>query len=308
MAPAFPFDQRYPQPVQGKASLEHLIMRPTAFDFVTSSLMAVMILLITLVGILALIWMLGSGDGQPPQSPPPVLVSSGGSSLGQEFEFEIPPAGEVSDLATTDLAAKLAGLESVSEQIADSSLAKQPGEGQGGGRGKSTGPDIGNDIVGEGQRWELTFRAANRRQYAEQLDHHGIELGAFGGGLQGIDYASQLGTRPLPRHLADPSQEERLYFSWLRPSPLAMYERQLLGEAGIVVSGRQILKFIPPELEIRLAQLELEYAQSRGISSLQSIAKTVFRSEQEGSAYRFVVTSQRYKRSRSSVVSRAPKN
>ena len=159
-----------------------------------------------------------------------------------------------------------------------------------------------------GPQEDLTFLASSQQVYARQLDFHGIEIGAFGGGFSGIDYASQLATRPTARHTEDASLEQRLYFSWVRPSPLASHERQLLRRAGIATGGRQILKFVPRELEIRLAQIELEYAQTHGVSSPEAIAKTVFRSEGDGAEYRFVVVSQRYKRGPSSVVIGASNN
>ena len=151
--------------------------------------------------------------------------------------------------------------------------------------------------------------------YARELDFYGIELGAFGGGLAGLDIASKFTAGPEARHIEDPSTERRLYFSWVRPSPLAMYERELLNQAGIVpagrkmivTEGRQILKFLPIELENHLAMMELEYAQSKGVSSVQAIAKTVFRSEPIDAGFRFRVVAQRYKRPSPSLASGAPK-
>ncbi len=136
----------------------------------------------------------------------------------------------------------------------------------------------------------VEFPRGRSEGYARELDFYGIELGVFGGGLPGLDIASKFTAGPAARHLEDPSTERRLYFSWVRPSPLAMYERELLNQAGIVpagrklivTEGRQILKFVPRELEIRLARLNLNMLSHRVFRSPEAIAKTVFRSEGDG--------------------------
>jgi hypothetical protein len=74
------------------------------------------------------------------------------------------------------------------------------------------------------------------------------------------------------------------------------YDRQLLRKADVSLQGgRQMLKFIPTELENQLAQIELEYAQSKGHQAAKEIAKTIFESVADGSGYKFQVVSQRYR-------------
>ena len=200
-------------------------------------------------------------------------------------------------MVTPTLSELLEQVSEVSSQIAGSApnagnTAGGPGVG---GTGRRPGID-GGDIIPHHERWELRFRAANRAAYARQLDFHAIELGVFGGGVEGIDIASTLSTAPQARHLADPTVENRLYFSWMRPNPLASYEWELLTRAGITSHGRQIVKFVPLELENALAMMELEYAQSHGVVSVSAIAKTVFQSEPSAGGFRFTVVAQRYKR------------
>jgi hypothetical protein len=76
------------------------------------------------------------------------------------------------------------------------------------------------------------------------------------------------------------------------------FDRQLLQQASIELPNRQMLKFIPKDLENLLAQIELEYSTSKGHPSVTQIAKTVFESKPDGSGYKFEVVSQRYRKSR----------
>ncbi len=283
------------------------VMQPSRFDLLTSFLLAVLVLVASWVLALLMIWMLAGTEPELPDRQPPLLLASAAAPAGEQADFEVPAAAEVTDLAAPTLANLVADIETFSQNVVqedgvESTLATASAD------NRSAGPsEEGRDRVGVRLRWELTFRASGRQDYARQLDFHGIELAAFGGVRPGLDYASQLTVGPWARHAANPRGEQRLYFSWVRPSPLATYERQLLERAGIVSGGRQIVKFIPPELEIRLADLELEYAQSFGVSTPQLIARTVFRSEPMRTGYRFIVASQRYKRG-SSVVSGGAKN
>ena len=76
------------------------------------------------------------------------------------------------------------------------------------------------------------------------------------------------------------------------------FDRQLLQQAGVQLPNRQMLKFIPTDLENELARLELDYARERGHQSVTEIAKTVFESKGSGDGYAFEVISQRYRKAR----------
>ena len=63
-------------------------------------------------------------------------------------------------------------------------------------------------------------------------------------------------------------------------------------------AGRTTLKFIPKDLEAKLATIELTYAREKGHDTVKEIAKTVFKSASSGGKYEFEVTSQRYRKPR----------
>ncbi len=272
------------------------VMSPSGFDLVSSFLLAVLVMLATLVMILLTLWLLAFRTAGADRLPPPRMLSGSLSPALPERDFEVPADVEVTDLASPTLANLVAEVDSLSRQVDG---ADQLGNGARPGTDQGLLAGTGLDdhgVVPASQRWELSFVAPHQAAYARQLDWHGMELGVFGGGFTGLDYASGLSTSPLARHSRDASGESRLYFSWVRRNPLAAYERGLLVEAGIPTKGRQIVKFVPAELEIRLSEIELEYAHSNGVTSRRAIGKTVFRSEPDGAGYRFIVVSQRYKR------------
>lgn len=167
---------------------------------------------------------------------------------------------------------------------------------------RQPGPDglllsEGRNLVPRFERWELNFTAGDLAGYAGQLDHYGIELGAIGGNIQGLDIVSSFVSTPQGRRLADPSTEKRLYFMFKRSSPLIEYDRALLRQAGVLADGRSMLKLIPKSLENDLARIELQHARSFGYSTAAEIAKTVFESRPSPTGFQFEVVAQRYQSS-----------
>ncbi len=289
----------------GPASVQDLretSLRVSLFDVVTSLFLSLILLLGCLVGVLLIIWWVDR-PAMVVKLVQPVrrAVTTDNSLDGWEQDFQEPGVEEVEQLREVSVQdALLAVTEAVSRVaaaplVADSDLSRSS-EGKGPGNSRPPGP-IRQEGVPAFQRWQLKFAARDLDSYARQLDFHQIELGAVGG-RPGVDYAGSLSTGPRSRH-GESTAEKRLYFLWNSPGPLLMYDLQLLRRAGVELSGRQVLKFISPELENRLAALELEYARANGRSSVTEIAATVFVSEKSAGGYRFRVISQRYRRPRS---------
>ena len=276
-------------------------MRASAFDRVTSFLLSLILFLTSFVALLVVIWLMSpsSAEVQPPK---PVQVRRSVYSLSEDKEnlFAEPAPEEVQNLAEPTLqeTVQIVSTVLVSTKIheGDHLQTQQMRSDE-----RSEFPMDGEDIVPRHERWELVFKAANQKSYARQLDAMNIELGVFGGGQQGLDYVSRLSTKPTARHNPNPATEQRLYFSWamaMREQPLARYERSLVSKAQIAWQGRHLVKFVPQELEMLLADAELEYAQNHGYHSITQIAKTVFllqRASDPQGGMRFVVTRQRYR-------------
>lgn len=288
-----------------KAEREKL--RISRFDIVTSFFMALILFIGTFVLMLFIIW-LTSRWSFPPQPIAPIIEDPAGrgeNPEGFERDFEPPGAEEVEELmeptlqdtieAVTDAVSTVAAALVTSDTQA---VATTQGTGQGDSRPPGP-PGEGEDIIPRFERWQLNFTARDLRTYATQLDYYNIELGAIGGSIQGVDVAMNLaGGSPQKYRVMDTESEKRLYFMWNSPSPLMQFDQQLLQQASIPLSNRQMLKFIPKDLENQLAQIELEYSTSKGYPSVTQIAKTVFESKPDGGGYKFEVISQRYRKNR----------
>ncbi|MCC9643537.1 hypothetical protein LOC71_14725 [Rhodopirellula sp. JC740] len=279
-------------------------LRTSKFDIVTSLFMALILFIGAFVLMLFIVW-LTLRMPEKVKSFPPIEENAAGradNAEGFERDFEPPGAEEVEELmeptlqdtieAVTDAVSSVAGALDTMNTSATATTA-----GSGKGDSRPPGPEgEGEDIIPRFERWQLNFSAKGIKPYASQLDFYGIELGAIGGTVQGVDYANNLAGSPKSRHTNDSESEKRLYFMWTTPSPLMQFDRTLLTQAGINVTGRQMLKFIPEQLENELAHIELEYAREKGHPSVVSIAKTVFQSTASGSGYQFEVVEQRYRK------------
>lgn len=232
----------------------------------------------------------------------------GNHAEGFERDVEPPAAEEIEPLTDPSLAESLQAVTDVASSVAatlvaidsDADLAL---DGTGRGDSRPPGPlGEGEDVVPRFERWELKFQAKGLQPYAAQLDFYNIELACVGGGVETVDYATNLSTSPQQRSGTSEAENKRgrLYFQWRQEGPLKQFDRQLLDQAGVKTSGRNLLKFIPKELEDRLAVAEMQAANAAGYKSVKEIAKTIFesRAAASGGGYEFVVTEQRYRQVR----------
>lgn len=259
--------------------------------------MSLIILMGTFCCLLFCIWLLHRRQDVVQAMILPNVKAASASYGTKEDVFESPSDSEVIQLAepTLETLVDLTATVDVSTVLAAQQGYTGDRQNEGRSEQRTAGDDNQADIIPAFERWELLFAAASRQAYAQQLDFYKMELGAFGGGMPGLDYASDLSTIPQRRHEPKPSLEQRLYFSWRMATPLAGYEQQLLRAAKISVNGREIVKFVPQKLEKRLQTIELEYAQTKGFQTVQSIAKTVFESQSTRDGYQFRVIRQRYR-------------
>ena len=216
----------------------------------------------------------------------------GNHAIGFANDVEPPGQEEAEVLNDKPLGESLAELTDAASSVSASDESALVGKLRGDDRpaGPLGDPD---DIVSRFERWELKFLAKDVKTYATQLDHYKIDLGCIGKSKL-VDYAFGFGGVPQKRS-GKGSEEKRLYFMWRQEGPLVAFDRQLLGQAGVQTQGRQLLKFIPKDLEDRLYQTEMKYAISKGHSKVREIAKTVFESQPASSGFDFVVIEQRYR-------------
>ncbi|MGV3482988.1 MAG: hypothetical protein ACO1RT_01080 [Planctomycetaceae bacterium] len=279
-------------------------LRKSRFDSVSSLLLSLLVIIGIAVFMLFIVWW--DSRVRLPMKTLEMLIENpagrGDNAEGFERDFEPPGAEEVEALAEPTMQDTIAAVTDAVSSVAatiDSvnSNASATTTGTGKGDSRPPGPEgEGEDVIPRSERWQLNFSAKNLAAYAQQLDYYKIELGAIGGSqIQGVDYASGLAGTPKIRR-GKSEAEKRLYFMWTTPSPLEKYDRQLLQKAGIPLPGRQMLKFLEPDLENLLANIEKEYATKNGHPSVTEIAKTVFESQPTSNGYEFVVTEQRYRK------------
>ena len=228
------------------------------------------------------------------------VAGRGDHAEGFARDLEPPGAEEVEEMTEPTLAESLEAVTSAVTNVAaslDTLETNSAATSKGKGRGDSRPPGPlgeGDDIVPRFERWELKFAAKNLAGYSSQLDFFKIELGAMGGGVKEVEYASGFAANSN-RRSAPGDQEKRLYFIWRKTGPLLQFDRQLLQRVGVQTNDRVLLKFIPKELEDRLAITELNYAKTKNVDSVKKIAKTIFESRQTTSGFEWVVLEQRYR-------------
>ncbi|MEM6471467.1 MAG: hypothetical protein AAF802_18030, partial [Planctomycetota bacterium] len=249
-------------------------------DSVASGIVSLMTFLAALVFMMFVTWLLSGERVVVAQRMPIAKVSRGQAGIDtSQLEFEVPAVAEVEQLVEPTIEESI---QAVTEAVrsATQSAATEASLNAGtadGDSDRTSGPESSRDIISRYERWELKFSATGKKDYARQLDFHGIELAAFGGSSV-IEMVSQLASTSRRTVNENPESEERLYFSWRHLNPLMEYDRQLLGSAGISTHGRNIVRFVPADLEQKLATIEREHCLRNGETFPDSIAKTVFES------------------------------
>jgi hypothetical protein len=299
MASTTPSTDRHPQ--RG-ATAAPAGLSVSAFENVTSLILALLILVASGVVVLFALW-LGNRVFTTVEAVPVVLADVGGGRedgvVGESMQLDAPDAEQI--IRETDLSPPqaLSALALVTDVLAaneaeldDPQLADElPGGAQGkligDGRQVAYGHGSGEPGMPRWKRWEVYFADGNTlEEYARQLDYFKIELGVTAPGNQ-VEYVSKV-SQPTPeRRTAPRDSEQRLWMAW-RQGNLKSADIELLRRAGINVGGRVVLQFYPQDLENQLVQLEGAFAgRTQG-----QIRKTRFGIKSENQVYSFYVIEQ----------------
>ena len=272
----------------------------SSYDRVSSMLIALLILVSTFVTGLLIVYMSARVFARP-RAVPVTLASIAGErgGHGTSFGTDLEPAGlddQVSSneshlLKTLDALPQIVSqrtelLETIDQQ-SDTWDVKGDAQGSRPGGGSGSGGIV--ERTPRAERWGIRFQAEHLADYAQQLNHFGIELGMLGSDNR-IHYAYNLAKSTPDRRTGPPESEGRLHMVW-RAGPLAQADYDLLERAGIDPQGRIILQFYPSPTEDLLARNELEHANGRGVNEIR---KTVFGVKQAGDGYEFYVMEQSY--------------
>ncbi len=278
-----------------KTAWDRYQLRESAYDRVSSLVIALLVLFTLVVAILFVLWL--TSTLFPTKTAVPVMTEpiGEGGGLGDHMELDpnvtepgIETEFEQPELETT--------LETITDALAVKSVVMldqqrdQEETGIGGPKGKGSAPGQGRGRPGKPRHWEVQFlEGSTLDMYASQLDYFGIELGVLMPNNR-VQYASNL-SRPTPDVRTGPADEDnRYYLTWVQ-GELEEADRRLLEKAGIEHEGKIILKFLEPELEAQLAQLEKAHAGSKA----DKVRATFFAIHREDTGYEFQVANQLYR-------------
>lgn len=142
------------------------------------------------------------------------------------------------------------------------------------------------------KRWRIKFDSGDLATYTKQLDFFKIELGALFKDGRLIFIKNMSAAKPISRAVQTGKGESRLYMTWRggtrRQADVALFRKAGVPDADDSV----ILHFYAPETEQILARTEVDY-RNRKSSELRT---TYFTVEEDGTGFKFVVSSQSYLR------------
>ncbi|MCA9249151.1 MAG: hypothetical protein KDA42_18640 [Planctomycetales bacterium] len=227
------------------------------------------------------------------------VASTQNPNMGLERDLEPMGAEDAPELAEPQLQETL---DSISEAVSaseallddvafDGDPQSSRGKGKGDSRQAGTGGEGATERVPRAQRWEIRFQPGSLKQYAQQLDFFGIELGVLGGDNI-VYYAFNLAKSKPDAKSQPPELEQRLYMSW-RGGELEQADRQLATRAGVADKGRLIVQFFPSKTENLMATLEKQRATEKGYE-VNDIRKTIFAVEEQSGGFTMKVDEQKY--------------
>ena len=158
------------------------------------------------------------------------------------------------------------------------------------GKDKRRGPNP-IDIPGELEaalRWQVFFAAQDSREYADQLDYFGIEIGALDAESEKIVVLSSLGGATQSHDSDRQAQSNRLYFVH-RQSKMQRWESHFAKKAGVSFDNLITCQFFPKALQNEMARLELEAALEAG-REIDDVIQTRFEIKSIPSGYKIIVS------------------
>jgi hypothetical protein len=264
------------------------ILGESAYDRVTSFLIAVIMGAILVVGWLALVYastqayasrvtaplqiieVFGGGGGTPEGTPGSTeqvdvagadAASAASNNAEEAGEFEEPsvqqtPGGMLDTVAEAGQSLAEVDLGSVMPSGGVVASGKRASKLGSGGPGLGFGPGDGG--VAPEQRWSIIYKEGQTADdYARQLDALGVEMAVVAGADQ-LLYVSNFSSPTPTKRQGAGRGDHRLYFLWQgrgrKGSDVA-----LLQKAGVAVGDGAIFQFYPPDAERRLLELEVQY-------------------------------------------------
>ena len=287
-------------------------LQVSRYDRASSVLLTLLVTVGCAAALLFVVWLTGKIMAPPLVAVSPKLTSlaregedggdgraAGGSQLDTPSNEPVVGHNKKTADVQESLGALDAALASKAAALDESDVLKSTrlgsigtGDGVNGGTGPGRGPGFGDRPPGHRRKpdlprsWEITFSSSTLDVYARQLDFFKIELAVLLPDDK-IAYAYNL-TKPKPdARVVGAADEKRFYLTW-RSGELERADRELLALAGIEAGDRVIVKFLSPETEAQLAELEKRHAGA----DPKDIRKTRFGVRADGNGFSFFVMEQ----------------
>lgn len=283
------------------------VLKVTRYDRVTSTLLSAIIGLSVAFVSLTAVWVTNRLSKPDNIVPLELLEVPGGFDEGavEETLKLSSPEEETRDPSLADAPAEENEIEEMLENVVE--LAEQAtnqtsqtfelesrnvgkaGSASGTGR-RALGLGPGETGLPREKRWFVRFSdRGTLRDYAQQLDFFGIELGALVDGNR-IVYLSRLSAeQPGKRIESSGSGENRLYMTW-QGGTRRKADLELFRKAGVDIGAGTIFHFYPAKTEAMLARLEREFKNR----NVDEIRRTYFLTRRADEGYEFVVSRQTY--------------
>jgi hypothetical protein len=298
-------------------AVEAKVRGESAYDQVTSLLMAVVLSAILVVGWLALVYATNQAYAARVTSPLQIIEVFGGGGGSRDGTAG---STEKIDVAGAEAAPAASNNEEAAGDFEEPSLVQTPGAmleaftdtGQSlaevdlgavmpsggtvasgrrasklgtGGPGLGFGPGDGG--VAPENRWSIIYNPGQTiDEYARQLDALGVEMAVVADADQLLYISHFSSAKPSTRH-GSGRGDHRLYFLWQgrgrKESDMA-----LLKKAGVEVGEGVMFQFYPPEAERQLSELEVRYKGRQP----GEIRVTRFSVVPSGNSYKFQVVAQ----------------
>lgn len=284
-----------PKPKGPRPQEDASLAREFQLQKVTSFLMAT--ILLAGVAVVALVSLLVAGKLLVPQVPTGVEFVEIAGEEGAIVENQpLTAAAGIGPVEADDLRTATSVLDLVSETVSNPDLmllwADEDASGTGGaGSGAGArGSNEGTGVIPREQRWSIVHNPGESTQeYAQKLDHFGIEL-AVALDFDQLLYISQLAVARPTKRIGSGRQESRLYWAW-RGEGRRAADLELLRKADVQVQRGIIVQFVPADVERTLAALEKSYVDR----DPKDITRTLFGVRKTSSGYAFFVMSQEHR-------------
>lgn len=270
--------------------------RTSAYDRLSSALVALILLIGFLVSTLFLIWLttVFHFDNNVAVALQPNNPGDDGNDKPEGFEDdELDPGVEdFPEIETPALAEALeavtdavSSIQANSEHVSGDSAVMGAGGGYGSREGGTPGTGTG---IPDYKRWKISYEVDDINTYKQQLDFFGIEIGVVASQSEDIWRIGNLSTRPVVKTSSRSLEDKTLRFSHIK-ARMKRWDRNIAKDAGAPSdSSVSMVQFYPEDTRGLITNTEAQYLKSIN-RKLDDVRRTNIKVEQDGGGFKFTV-------------------